>query len=244
MPGATRPSLSRAATPGKNGDEFLCSPKRIGTLQKISDKLEKDAYFQQPVHKRLSEPRHRRMSRKDFKLLEPVSSAEQLVPAIDPQTPFLAETMSVFRRRLPESVLEPEYFTASVSKCNLPLEASVSHRSSRALPWAPSNARERAVLEQLLQERAELSLSMRLEESRRPLVPRTLSRTPTWSSSQLGLYKDWPKGLGRPEEASKLHGLGTQGAFSGDGTASKRVLHGYDGLSASMSASQFQAPLY
>ena len=39
--------------------------------------------------------------------------------------------------------------------------------------------------------------------ARLPRVPRTTQRNPQFNSSQLGLYRDWPKGLLRPPK--ELH---------------------------------------
>jgi len=219
-------------------DAPLCTPHNLAALAAISDQMERDADNSRPAHKRLSGPKVRMPARKQVTLSRPTSSAE-LVPAVSPLSGVLTPTVSVARRSLPESMSQPALFTASVSRLNLPLEASVPWRSSRAPPWSPLNLRERALLEQSLQDRAELTLSMRLEAQRRSLVPNTLSLPPKWNSAQLGLYDEWPKGLLRPmgDGSANVNGLGLQGAFQGDGTPSRRVLQSFD-LGKSLRASQ------
>ena len=211
----------------------LCSEANLRQLQQISEKLERDAFNAKPAHKRLNTPKYIQLARHNMTLSRPASSAELLpVPGLEPSIPecLLIPTSSWKMHSLPESASAPGKFRASVSKLGLPLEASVSHRNPRAPPWSPVNAREREMLERSLQERAELSLSMRIDASRRTLVPQTLSREPRWNSAQLGFFQDWPKGLLRPmgDGGFGTGGLGIEGQFRGDGTASRRVLGSFD----------------
>jgi len=219
---------------------LLCSAKNLANLHRITDKLEKDRFNDKPAHVRLKAPKQRMPARKNAELARPTSAAES-VPRLERASRVLDSTTSVKMRSLPESQSTPALFAASVSKLGLPLEASVSWRSQRAPPWAPLNVRERQLLERSLQERAELTLSMRLEAERRGVVPMTTKLLPKWNSAQLGLYEDWPRGLLRPSgdgyNVKGLHPLGLQGSYSGDGKASRRILSSFD-LSASLQASR------
>ena len=91
-------------------------------------------------------------------------------------------------------------FAASVSKLRLPLEAGVSWRSPHAPSWSPTpgmeaKSQEARLLRHTRAERAKLLSSMKSFAASLPRVPRTVARAPTLSTSQVGLYKEWPKGL-------------------------------------------------
>ena len=156
-----------------------------------------------PTHiDKLASPKKKQLARKRHTLMPlprgsglNTSLHEHVVPPVDPAARLLSSTIVSSRRALPQFSSEPAIFEASSSRENLPLGAKVSWRSGQAPPWSPMLARERALLEHALNHRNNLAFMYQLETGKLPQVPRTAQRAPKWNSSQLGLYRDWPKGL-------------------------------------------------
>ena len=160
---------------------------------------------------RLATPKNPRLARKLVTLAPPPTItggalselADDLVPVVESSARLLQPTISHIRRALPEARSVGAIFEASRSRDDLPLEAKVPWRSDAAPPWSPYNADERRLLEHSLKQRSALLATVRYDAQRLPRVPRTTQRNPQFNSSQLGLYRDWPKGLLRPPK--ELH---------------------------------------
>ena len=172
------------------------------TVQKQLANYDRAATPKVPASRRLSTPTTISLARKRATLAAP--PVPFAVPAVREDANLLSGTLSASRRMLPEPRAEPALFAASVSKMNLPLEASISWRLKRAPSWSPYVVREQQLLEASLRQRQELSLKVQALAASLPLVPNTASRAPIWSSSQLGFYPDWPKGLLRPEGEARV----------------------------------------
>ena len=152
---------------------------------------------------RLATPKNPRLARKLVTLPQSLELADDLVPVVESSARLLQPTISHIRRALPEARSVGAIFEASSSRDDLPLEAKVPWRSDAAPPWSPYNADERRLLEHSLKQRSALLATVRYDAQRLPRVPRTTQRNPQFNSSQLGLYRDWPKGLLRPPK--ELH---------------------------------------
>lgn len=107
----------------------LCSPHIIG---KLASYAADDKNL--TLHERLSVPRSVMPNRTKARLLNPLDLPAPR-PAPGPSPQLRANTASVTMRSLPESSSEPNLFRASVSKLDLPLQASTGVRmAARASP--------------------------------------------------------------------------------------------------------------
>ena len=127
---ASSSSSSNALLPPVGGDQRFMSPS---VLTGLAEYLRFDN--DKTMYSRLARPRSVMPARKQVKLLNPVDAPPPLV--INPPSLHLrCDTTSAFMRTLPESRSSPALFNASVSKLDLPLQASTyrglaSRRSPR-----------------------------------------------------------------------------------------------------------------